>query len=1685
MCVRVLKTVAWLRGMLSIITNFEITFDRSSKKMATADDPYRGGVRYMFDEEEEDVELAPLSPRDSEDTTESFHTHTTTSYLAFYKPQIERLQRKRTPLRPVNEHQRSYQDDDEESGGYVPDQYLLPGSSRRSSMNHSFSATSTLSGDSLRGLSVLSSQSHLDGERIFTEEGIELGLGSLAGSSALLSPTSVASRNVWTEWKDNVATTVRGVGQDIWAPLARRRLTAAAKRLPQSPRSRNLANLKFLTQQNQEKVNTYKLHGNYDDQDYYDFCIVLKPQEAYAFWATLLDFRPEVLGVAATECMDIEGFGLNPTNTGSESESSGGSSSFSSGHSKDGTEESEARDRLGDIEATPATLRRRMNTSVDQTPRRHNDVDSTMDSRVTTEPRLSMFERATLGSHTTPDTLNQSRFSLWTAGTDPEATPANNSYMRRRWGNPINHVSNISPPVSSLTRGRSSASAIRRPTVHPPPPPPPDVVAPAVSSDRENPNEITIDEIPNETIPRALVARTHFLARFLAELRRGVVVRRHRPNKDPIFVRITSPDGGDTIELSQVSDKEAFMAFREQHVRYNKNRSDNEAKSAVWSLGPEGDDQKQHMSTPNYVAAQLNRDDLTGDIKRILANAAFRDKTKTKNLIHVQPSTHPDPRNADYRGTTSLRGSNTTYMPDRTFSLVYRGVNSLYGKVEVSEAERRWQEGEGAESSFQYFDFETPTIGEYWLLLRGFLFLRRDASVGRFAENRAAGMGSHYNRLELEQREAQSGVTEEQSEVQSEVRGNMFHEPVTMGCIEKLVVKCSKYESTDMDGYASKGAKPPPSDYFLGFSTPGTSIWGRLRLAGLQTERVYSLDPRRVMIKIRCPSHRLMDVAEALRIKLPNIESGSFTQFREDCTHLFESQDDPSETPYIDDPRSFHFRSAVRQSLIDFIISSRIRDSGSELRQNAHLGKMIQCRVPLHMHEKLASIYKVWAFFWKKENWIGRDGCSLSHEFSPSSTQADHQQTSNDSGGAVDAEKFQGAQPRNGDLKFLERFGFCDSFKSVKECFCPRPNYGQDHQPRSEPPSLLYRLIKGSFYLPLDSIEQYFGEKVAFYFAWLQHLSFHLVWLAVAGLVMFAMQVRRGSLDHPFRPFFSSLVMLWTFMVLINWKKRANFLAHRWGTLDYKEQETTRPEFQGDYVKDEITGEWIVTYPKGKRWLKSSISLILTLFFTVGALFLILWVHANRDLALANYLEHKSNSTNVKFSLNFTFMAITTEREFTKTELSRENFADPTFWFILIGMPAILGLCQPLLNLVLMKLSVALNEFENYRTVSEYRSFLIIKVIAFRFVCYFAHLYYYAFSSFGDESAVANGLLRVATGVVMYTTFAHWWQVFLQIEFPILIRKIRMYYRRKRLCEDLSAIEEEEENIEYEARRGADENLKERKTRLINKRLLLDQAQDGIWLEVMLPEHNSFAEYIQAVVLFTYVACFTAVLPITPLIVLFNYLVSLRLEAFKLCKGRRRPLAEKTGGIGVWEHLLHIVAVISVLTNCWLMGFTNSLFIGLGNNKHIGEVGLFAIIVGWEHFMLLIKYVLETSISRLPQSVREALRREQHELEKERNTGLRLQRGRRTQYERESLPGEDRTRGIWRNVPSIRLGRAVADAEHGNPSGSYSRTPLQESDLDSVDLGSPLVYTTNDETLQTPQPGRADEEQGIRTLFSA
>lgn len=1059
---------------------------------------------------------------------------------------------------------------------------------------------------------------------------------------------------------------------------------------------------------------------------------------------------------------------------------------------------------------------------------------------------------------------------------------------------------------------------------------------------RRRKNDLDADKIPSQTVPRGIAARTAGMDEFLLALKRGIVVRRHRPYAESAFIKIFSVDGGDTIQFCHVASDEAMIAFKEQAVRFNRGGAGAEPLAANasqrWShenANRNFDEQDviQNFNLPDFIAAERYREAWSrtqGNVKKkvvdMATRAMHRGEIKTADLVSVHPAIHPDPFSGvpandelPEHGTTTLRSSPSEFVGKLSFSLVLPGTfDRLKGNHSSKALSERWHSGAGSCQAFRYLDIETATEGEYWMIFRGFLLLHRDAASGRFATQRAQGIGSNYTRHEIEEMERQqnrisvdndgvNGSTDATGDVGMSGFLDEYVEPSNKNFFDRLS-KTLHFGPSQTLQYQPVNAPPPPSDYFLGFKSPGTQIWSRLRQSGLETQRIYALDTRRVMIKVRCPADRLMDVAEVLRLKLRTTE-GSFEAFRESQLEHYLPSDEGTGTRSLSNGSTL-FRSSERQTIIDFIIRSRIRDSGAELGARTDLGKAIASRVPLHMHTRLEPLYESWVLFWKEENWDCRDGKSMRV--------------------GSEREESMPRSPRNPS----------DDVDNSSQ--------GTDEDRRSLThyiPTLFTRLFVGCWHQPLDSIEEYYGEKIAFYFAWLQHVSFHLIFLSICGWIVFICQIASGNWDHPIRPFFSAAIMLWSFVVMVTWRRRSNFLAHRWGALNYEEEETTRPQFSGVYKFDEITQEWTVYYPSWKRWLKYCISFPLSVMFTLITLLGILALYANRDNELARHFDTKNSLDQSRFDFDFSINAIFRRSSIVDVKLSPELLQDTHFWTIIGGFPLVLGLTLPLLNFILMRISIVLNEFENYRTETEYRNHLIVKVFSFRFVCYFAALYYYAFiATSTDANATENGILRVATSLFIYVTVAHWWTIFLQVYAPMILYRWRMYRERLSLRDAMKDVEAMEEDFTESGRALSTAERKHRQKRLINSRLLLEQAQSDIWEEMMLPNHDSFSEYIVAVVQFAYVTCFSTALPITPFIVLINHLLAMRLDAYKLCRGRRRPLAQKTGGIGVWEHVLHIVTVIAVFTNCTLMALTSSLFKWLGTK--IGHIGLLLVAVG-------------------------------------------------------------------------------------------------------------------------------------------
>lgn len=81
------------------------------------------------------------------------------------------------------------------------------------------------------------------------------------------------------------------------------------------------------------------------------------------------------------------------------------------------------------------------------------------------------------------------------------------------------------------------------------------------------------------------------------------------------------------------------------------------------------------------------------------------------------------------------------------------------------------------------------------------------------------------------------------------------------------------------------------------------------------------------------------------------------------------------------------------------------------------------------------------------------------------------------------------------------------------------------------------------------------------------------------------------------------------------------------------------------------------------------------------------------------------------------------------------------------------------------------------------------------------------------------------------------------------------------------------------------------------------------------PPFNFNSTHLSTVLQYGFVTLFVAAFPLAPLFALLNNIAEIRLDAYKMVKEARRPLAERSEDIGAWFGILKGVTYIAVVSN--------------------------------------------------------------------------------------------------------------------------------------------------------------------------
>lgn len=157
-----------------------------------------------------------------------------------------------------------------------------------------------------------------------------------------------------------------------------------------------------------------------------------------------------------------------------------------------------------------------------------------------------------------------------------------------------------------------------------------------------------------------------------------------------------------------------------------------------------------------------------------------------------------------------------------------------------------------------------------------------------------------------------------------------------------------------------------------------------------------------------------------------------------------------------------------------------------------------------------------------------------------------------------------------------------------------------------------------------------------------------------------------------------------------------------------------------------------------------------------------------------------------------------------------------------------------------------------------------------------------------------------------------------------------------------------------------------------SQKILMDLTGGLDLLYSSLPILFSTELFIQ----FGYVYLFSSVYPLAASWAIFNNVLEIRADAFKLCKVYRRPIAKRTKDIGAWQIAFEVMGAIAIMTNCGLLCLSPELRSIAPTLTPAEWLLLFVVI---EHSLLGLTLALRQLIPDVPYKIKMAMARLEYE----------------------------------------------------------------------------------------------------------
>ncbi|XP_077983931.1 anoctamin-4-like isoform X2 [Glandiceps talaboti] len=526
---------------------------------------------------------------------------------------------------------------------------------------------------------------------------------------------------------------------------------------------------------------------------------------------------------------------------------------------------------------------------------------------------------------------------------------------------------------------------------------------------------------------------------------------------------------------------------------------------------------------------------------------------------------------------------------------------------------------------------------------------------------------------------------------------------------------------------------------------------------------------------------------------------------------------------------------------------------------------------------------------------------------------------------------------------------------------------------------------------PLWKVRNYFGEKIAFYFAWSGTLITSLwipmlLGLAITGYGLYlsvkeyqmqqdviianstglnntnstaptdgtllaevtqigldVFSIVKESFDNEITPYFGIIICLWGTLFLEIWKRNNARLAYEWDVDDYEDNEPDRPQFYGTKERIDPVSElpdWY--YPFYRQFVKFMMSCGILIFMVCLVIASVVGVIIYRVISRVNF----SKST-------------------------MEEFIYSTLISSVLNSVSIM-----IMGKIYEILAYKLTDWENHRTQTSYDDALIIKLFAFQFVNSYVSLYYIAFFR---EQTTSGGILDMGPGYEDSCTNDNCMSMLsFQVLVLMLLKPLPKFFKDVIMPWGEKKLKK---LIKRCKKNKVEEGEKDEKmTKIdVNDFLERERQKPPVGNVLRSPPVGDFTlmEYNEKVIQYGYLMLFSCSLPLAPLIALLTNLFDIRVDAKRLLWLNRRPVALIAQDIGMWYGILEFINLAGVVTNAFLIAFTSSW----GRNTLSLTWKLWYIII-FEHCVFAIKFVIAYIIPDTPTDVSLSMRREKYQVTK-------------------------------------------------------------------------------------------------------